>query len=120
MSETPHHSPPRGWAATRRVDADASGELLGISELFGIESSRATGDSFGRSADGTGRIVHRRYRLIAQLGGGAGDDGAGVSQEERHRRLRDMLDRTLPEQWAAYGQYHRAMEARRAQMGLLR
>ena len=50
--------------------------------------------------------------------GAAGDGGAGGSEEDRNRHLKDILDRTSPEQRAWDGEYRRAMEARRQQMGL--
>jgi len=51
-------------------------------------------------------------------GGGLGESDAGGSEDDRNRHLKDMLDRTSPEQRARYGEYRRAMEARRQQMGL--
>jgi hypothetical protein len=51
-------------------------------------------------------------------GGGLGESDAGSSEDDRNRRHKDFLDRTSPEQRAEYGEYRRAMEARRQQMGL--
>lgn len=87
MSDIQRDTPPRTAATTRSVGTDGSGELSGISELFGLRDGQADAstDTLGRwgvataaatqPSDVSSRIVHGRYRLIAQLGMG----GMGVT-----------------------------------------
>jgi formylglycine-generating enzyme required for sulfatase activity/serine/threonine protein kinase len=104
MSDTPRNTPPQDDIATGSVGMGDSGDLSGISELFGLREGRTFGeaapstgtDTVGRwvtategdslvSADVSSRLVHGRYRLIAELGvGGMGvtyrawDTAAGI------------------------------------------
>jgi len=50
-------------------------------------------------------------------GGGRGGPPRGGTEEDRNRWRKNMIDNTTPEQRARYGEYRRAMEARREQLG---
>jgi len=74
MTDTPPNTPRDSTTATSQ-----SGELSGISELFGLGDGQTGGgtDTAGaaQASDVSSRIVSGRYRLIAQLGMG----GMGVT-----------------------------------------
>ncbi|MFM9196371.1 MAG: protein kinase domain-containing protein, partial [Planctomycetia bacterium] len=119
MSDTPRTTPPDNATGPASAGGSASGDLSGISKMFGLREGEASGgdtgirtgtDTAGRWVAATeaavqppefsSRLVHGRYRLIAELGvGGMGvtyrawDTQAGIpvvvkmpKREVRHDR----------------------------------
>lgn len=113
----------------RRIKAEEDRRRQWQEERERREQARAAGNQQAASDGDRGRDGRGQGGApLGAPGGGQGGQPGGrgpaagprgsTSEEARNQRLKQRLDRTTPEERAQQAEYRRAMEARRAQLGL--